>query len=466
MADTTHYINALIERIPLGRALDLVDQPNALFEIGTAPDGLPILLHVSRRVNVRGAVLGAMRATPPVAPAVEDALVALEKVIERHVLDRGVVARGGTAYYETVGNVAGMLGTTVLDKALGTISPMVLPEDGPRGYAMPESRAENSALFSLADLAEVAGGNGAPAAAAPVAAKLVTPAPTFGRDARLRVALVKRAPGVFAAPPAGSETADPVPPRAVVWESLLALRSASYLVRDSEGGKHEGPLREAGAYARALRPAASLGWSVSRADVGTLIAELARSVDAAWHARARVHGDLKPANVLLRREGIDAFDALDVAAGGLSAGLTASWAAPEQVLARPVTPATDVFALALMTVSLLGAAIYGEERTMIIPSRGAGRTRIKRITDPEVWIDPLVMDWPAKARVAWREFLMRCLAQDPARRPQRGSAFAAELAALLEQWELTGRLQVPCGPGQLEFLGGTNEPAWVLQDGR
>jgi hypothetical protein len=149
----------------------------------------------------------------------------------------------------------------------------------------------------------------------------------------------------------------------------------------------------------------------------------------------------------------------------MAAGMTEGWAAPEQVLAQPLSPATDVFALALMVIAALSAVAFGEEHTLIVPAAGSGRRRLRMIKDPDVWLDPQRLELPAEARIAWRTLLTRCLAFEPARQPQRGAELADQLDALLRRWELPGRLRVACGPGQLEYLVGNREPIWILQDG-
>ena len=236
--------------------------------------------------------------------------------------------------------------------------------------------------------------------------------------------------------------------------------------RDAVPGRTiEGRLSDLAAYRRALAGAARLSWSVSRADAAQLVAELARAVDRDWHARGRVHADLKPGNALLEQTAIRAFDALDVPSGATAAGMTEGWAAPEQALAGPLSPATDVFPLALMAVAALSAVIFGEEHTMIVPAVGRGRRRLRLIKHPDVWLDPQRVALPQEARLAWRALLTRCLAFEPARRPQRGAELADQLDDLLRRWELPGRLPVACGPGQLEYLVGTRDPIWILHDG-
>jgi serine/threonine protein kinase len=145
--------------------------------------------------------------------------------------------------------------------------------------------------------------------------------------------------------------------------------------------------------------------------------------------------------------------------------MTEGWAAPEQILAQPLSFATDVFPLALMAIAALSAVVFGEEHTMIVPAVGRSRRRLRMIKHPDVWLDPQRVALPLEARLAWRTLLTRCLAFEPARRPQRGAELADQLDDLLRRWELPGRLTVACGPGQLEYLAGTRDPIWILHDG-
>jgi serine/threonine protein kinase len=204
------------------------------------------------------------------------------------------------------------------------------------------------------------------------------------------------------------------------------------------------------------------------------IAGLARDIGA-LHEEGRVHCDVKPGNALLTGIGPTSIDPLGVATGELSPGATPGWAAPEQVLARPVSPATDVYALGLMVASLVGAAIYGEERSFVIPTGAGGRRRLRLLASPDVFIDPRAgggddddgPSVPALTRAAWCDFIRRCVGFEPERRPENAVAFAGELDALIADAELDGDLPIRGGPGLLrrnvEVLGAVR-PSWVITD--
>lgn len=458
----SYWIREAVPTIPLTHASALEHQPDAAFELAHAPDGLPLALHVRRTIDVHGPVLralraaGALPATDALPREMERGLIELERAARVHSVGQRIVRSGDRVYYETVRSIASHLGATLLARMLGAVSPMVLPEDVAR--ASEPSRFENSAVLSVRDLAHLASPAGAASPATP------TPPVTSGRNARLWIGVSRDTPNLAAAASATGATA-PATARPIAFESLLAVRSARWHVRGRNSTRvTDGKLAELAAYRRALASAEALSWSVSRTDAARLVAELARSVDRDWHARRRVHGDLKPGNVLLEASAIRAFDALDVPEGDISPGMTEGWAAPEQILTRPLTPATDVFALALMAAAAVSAAVFGEEQSVVVPAVGDGRRRLRMMKDPEIWLDPTLVELPTEARLAWRTLLMQALAFDPARRPPRGAELANRLDALLDRWELPGRLPIACGPGRLEYSVGDREPLWLLDD--
>jgi len=135
---------------------------------------------------------------------------------------------------------------------------------------------------------------------------------------------------------------------------------------------------------------------VPAAEAAALGVQAARALAAA-HAAGLVHRDIKPHNLLLRRDGVLKLSDFGIAFGLEGTRLTmagtvlgtAAYLAPEQARAEEVTAAADVYALGLVLVELL----TGE------PDRSAS------------------VGGALGATIA------RCLARDPASRPS-----AAELA--------------------------------------
>ncbi|MGW1513473.1 serine/threonine-protein kinase [Streptomyces sp. NPDC002394] len=146
-----------------------------------------------------------------------------------------------------------------------------------------------------------------------------------------------------------------------------------------------------------------------------LMAGIAEALQAI-HGAGVVHRDLKPANVLIAEDGprvIDfgiarAADAVALTGVGLSIG-TAAFMAPEQALGRPVSPATDVFALgALIAYVASGETPFGE---------GPESAALYRV----------VHERPDLARVPHdlRDLLAWCLAKRPEDRPATVDLIAA-----------------------------------------
>jgi serine/threonine protein kinase len=140
------------------------------------------------------------------------------------------------------------------------------------------------------------------------------------------------------------------------------------------------------------------------AEVGARLADALAYV----HAQGLVHRDVKPANVLLGKDGrvrltdfgiARLVDAAKVTATGLTVG-TASYLSPEQVTSDPVGPPTDIYALGLVLLECLKG-----EREYPGSAVEVALARLNR--------QPVIPPLPG----GWGGLLAAMTDRDPARRP-------------------------------------------------
>jgi hypothetical protein len=152
------------------------------------------------------------------------------------------------------------------------------------------------------------------------------------------------------------------------------------------------------------------GWSLSRK-----LAKFVQLCDAVQHAHSRLvlHRDIKPSNVLVDAAGavrlIDFGIASDLEEEEAGGPLTVRTAAPEQLLAKPVSAATDIWALGVL-LHLLVAGAYPERR-----SDGSVELAARAIGSADI-----------------RAILSRALCADPGGRYTSASAFGADVNAFLK----------------------------------
>lgn len=192
-----------------------------------------------------------------------------------------------------------------------------------------------------------------------------------------------------------------------------------YLVMEFIEGE---PITE---YARrhALTPAARIA----------LLIEVCDAVAVA-HAQLIVHRDLKPSNVLVGQDGrcklLDfgvakvLADEADLTGHGC-AGYTPDYAAPEQVLGRAISTATDVYALGVMALELL----IGSKRVELRSQRASQAALLPAHDQPAVAITGRSL--ARYLRGDLDNVLARCLDDEPQRRYQGAQALADDLRRFL-----------------------------------
>ncbi len=431
------------------RREDLGVEPQVAVVLGDAPDGLPMVLRVERRASIETAVRTALGHPSSLDPEVERTLGALEGAVSTTARSAGVFEiRGearGARLYRTAATVGVLLGESMLARILGAQSPLILAEDR---YA-PSSRPER--VTNTAVLAAVS--------------RATSPVTLMKGLATKRHVAVPLRPG----PPflVEDQANDPESLEPLRFEDLRPVPSARFHARGRR--EADGALGDLEAYRRAVMENPTVGWSVAASDVGQMIVQLARSL-AAVNDEGRVHADVKPANTVITANGAVAIDPIGVTIGHVSPGATPGWAAPEQILAREVVPATDVYPLGLMMARLLGAAIYGEERSFLVPIGKGECRRVRLLADQDVFVDPDgTPNLSRNVREGWQEFVRLCVEFDPDDRPVTAAVFADRCAELLADEPLDWRLPLPGGPGTLrrdvDVLGAL-QPSWVVSDFR
>ncbi len=139
-----------------------------------------------------------------------------------------------------------------------------------------------------------------------------------------------------------------------------------------------------------------------------LVAGVAEALQAI-HAVGIVHRDLKPSNVILAADGPRVID-FGIAWAATAPALTRSgisigsppFMAPEQARGQPTTPAVDVFALgSLATFAVAGHPPFGVDEAVQV---------LYRVLNEPPNLDGCPPDL--------RHLIERCLAKDPAQRPQ------------------------------------------------
>jgi serine/threonine-protein kinase len=155
-----------------------------------------------------------------------------------------------------------------------------------------------------------------------------------------------------------------------------------------------------------------------------LAVQAARGLEAA-HGAGLVHRDVKPHNLLLGADGVlkvtdfgiaRAQEGTQLTAAGTVLG-TAGYVAPEQLAGGPVTVASDVYGLGAVVYELLTGRPPRSATTLA----GLGAEPIR----PPGTLAPGIP--PALEAV-----VLRCLADEPADRPQSAGELAAELAAAVD----------------------------------
>jgi len=247
-------------------------------------------------------------------------------------------------------------------------------------------------------------------------------------------------------------------------ESLQGLQTARFTARSETGSVIEGSLGHEYVEARRQLGSQHYQWllTVERQELLRLVAGLALHMQKI-HDTGQIHGDLKPANLLLLDGGLSAIDSLNLSLGQVSTGLSRGYAAPEQVLGEPVCPQTDQYALGIMLAQICNGVLYGEEARFHIPV-GTGRLEVfTMLKSPGVFLSPSQLNVAPAGLRALRSLIQRCLAFNPGERYESMRDLANQLMDYLDSYEFSAHLECGLRYGNLcdfEDAG----LAWLLED--
>lgn len=211
----------------------------------------------------------------------------------------------------------------------------------------------------------------------------------------------------------------------------------------------------------------SVYYKVARQQLASTLTTLFKDLSQ-LHKSGYVHCDLKPQNILCLHDGLHPFDPVSTKAGEVSAGMTTNFCAPEQILAQPVTPATDIYNLGLIVLSIVDGVIFGKISDYVFPTGGTKTKNVKQLVEPFIYIDYNESNIDNNEGIPhWKAFLEKCLAFDSADRFQDIDSFAMEYHRLLVQYPLKNEIEFHPDFGQLSFIkwrnDGNLEPAWFIE---
>lgn len=205
---------------------------------------------------------------------------------------------------------------------------------------------------------------------------------------------------------------------------------------------------------------------LSRQSIGLVIVKIANAVSN-LHSYGKIHGDLKPSNILLTVNGPELIDGFNLLPGERAPGWTPNWSAPEQIMREPISFVSDIYSLGVITANFLSGYLVGEVRKFQIPNV---RNRIKEhdvFYNPSVFIQDIDSIIPHGAN-QWMAFIKSCLKFEGNSRPKSVEHFASQLDDLLRKYPVQGDIYLDLsGSGQIvaaTLVDGTKRVSRLLSD--
>ncbi|MDF1665767.1 MAG: hypothetical protein P1V97_28670 [Planctomycetota bacterium] len=453
-------INAhnMIQVVP---SSELAIAPTLTVKIGDAPDGLPWLLRVDRSQRITGLFSAVINSFG--VGSIEDLPEGVRNALTNDVaaglmgVHQVELEDGNEEVFVSRRDVHSLFGPTLLSRALdsssGIISSEIVDDDHramSRSYAFCE--ASNAIMGGDELLEQVEQAIIDRESKRHLLLQLKDGLPYIGTVSKENRALRK--------------THGPY--RRTCFESLFALEGARATVEIPRGEKWHVPLNKQVEYQSTLLRASqsSFGgvvqFEVPKSVLLNLLIQVLHKLDET-HQDGKIHGDVTPANILIDKGQARPFDGLNLPIGALAPGATFEWAAPEQVVGRPLDPSTDIYAVTRMITALLGGVPFGEESSYVVATGGQGSKKVPVLKTDGVFIDILETDYDRDWQRNWQQILKRGLAYNQEQRPQSAIEFAKELKEVAAEFPVEGYAELSGGFGQLTRLKTQDDWAFAYE---
>ena len=194
-------------------------------------------------------------------------------------------------------------------------------------------------------------------------------------------------------------------------------------------------------YGQPLSSQIKAAGQLSAAETMSVVAQAAEALDAA-HAAGIIHRDVKPSNLLVQPDGSVVLVDFGIARSINMTGITSTnvvlgtalYMAPEQVDGRPVSPATDIYALGVVAYCCLaGKPPFTDPNPLEVANR--------HLRD-----EPPALPAGTPGQVA--TVIARALAKDPSDRYPSAADFADAARAALSNAPTVPRAQTRPAPGR------------------
>lgn len=201
---------------------------------------------------------------------------------------------------------------------------------------------------------------------------------------------------------------------------------------------------------------------VPRSSIIGFILEVIDEV-AELHDREQIHGDIKPSNMLINRNGKALIDEVGLSAGEVSPTVTVGWSPYEQLIRQPLSCAADVYPLGQLLNHVIGGQPLGKEVSYLMP----GGQKSTVIEDPTIYMSDDGCIPAAPVRKKWCRLLEKALKTDPRDRWPTARAMSEDLRNLVDRTDVEGHvaLKLPWGerPTLIYERQGKVAAGWVIQ---